>query len=74
MAAGVVRAEVVAAVVGVPRAVSAAGAATRLEVTAADEAAAVPVVPAVVATAAVADLLAAVGDATGRAASGRSAL
>ena len=67
-----VRDEVVAAVVGAPRAVAAAGeaarvevAATRVEVAAAEETAAAPVVPAGVATAAVADLMASVGDAAG---------
>ena len=64
--------EVVAAVAGAPRAVAAVGTAARLEVAATEEAAAAPVVPAVVTTAAVSDLLAACGDATGRAASGRS--
>ena len=59
-----VRAEVAAAVAGVPRAVAAAGEAARVEVAAAEEAAAAPVVPAIVATAAVEDLMAAVGDAT----------
>ena len=60
-----VRNEVVTAVAGVPRAVGAAGAAARVEITAAEEAEAAPVVPAIVATAAVEDLLAAVGNATG---------
>ena len=69
---GVLRDEVVAVVAGASRAVAAAGAAARVEVTAAEEAAAVPVVSAVLATAAVADLMAAVGDATGVATSGRS--
>ena len=72
-AVGVVRDEVVAAVTGTPRAVAAAGTVTRVEVAAAEEAAAAPVVPTVVATAAVADLMAAVGDITGGATSGRSA-
>ena len=57
--------EIVAAVAEVPRAVAAAGTATRVEVAAAQEAAAAPVVPTVVATAAVADIMAAVGDSTG---------
>ena len=71
-AAGVVRDEVVAAVSWAPRALATAGAAARVEVAAAraeepaaGEAGAAPVVPAVVATAAVADLMAAVGDAVG---------
>ena len=54
-------------VVGTPRVGAAAGTSIRVE------AAVAPVVPAVVATAAVADLLAAVGDAIGGATSGRSA-
>ena len=58
---GVMRDGVVAAVAGAPRAVAAAGAATRVEVAVAEEATAAPVVPAIVATAVVADLLAAVG-------------
>ena len=70
-AAGGVRDEVVAAVVEEPRAVAAAGTATRVEVTDAEEAAAAPGVPAVVATAAAADFMDAVGDATGEATSGR---
>ena len=57
-------------VAGAPTAVTAAGAATKVEVTGAEEAAATP---AVVATAAVVDLLAAVGDATGGTTSGRRA-
>ena len=65
--------EVVAAVSGAPRTVAAAGTAIRVEVAAAKEAASAPEVPAVVATAAVADLIAVVGDATGGATSGRSA-
>ena len=80
-AAEVVRNEVVAAVAGTPMAMAAAGAAARVEVVAArvevataeEEATAAPVVPAVVATATVADLVAAVGNATGGATSGRSA-
>ena len=68
-----VRDEIVAAAVGAPRAVAAAKTAIRVEVAAAEETAAAPVVPAVVATAAVTDLLAAVGDTTGVATSGRSA-
>ena len=63
--------EVVAPVAGAPRAVAVAGAAARVEVAAAmvevaaaEEAVAAPVVPAVVATAAIADLMAIVGDAT----------
>ena len=55
------RDEVVAVVAGTPRAVIAAGTATRVEVAVAGEAAAAPVVPAVVATAAVADLMAGFG-------------
>ena len=77
--AGMVRDEVVATVTGASRAVAAAGAAGRLEVAearmevaATEKAAAAPVVPAVVATAAVANLMAAVGDATGGATSRRS--
>ena len=61
-----VRDEVVAVVAGEPRAVATEGAAARVDVEAA------PVVPAVVATAAVVDPLAAVGDATGGTASERS--
>ena len=61
-AARVVRDEVVAAVAAEPRPVAAAGVAARVEVAAAEEAAAAPVVPAVVATVAVADLLVAIGD------------
>ena len=72
-AAGEVHDEVVAAVAGAPRAVAAAGTAIRVKVTAAEEAAVAPVVPAVVATATVADLMAAVRDATGGTTSGRSA-
>ena len=68
-AAGEVCYEVVAAIAGAPRTVAAVGAAARVEVAAAEEAVAAPVVPAVVAT----DLLAAVGDATGGATSGKSA-
>ena len=56
--------EVVTTVVRAPRAVVAVEAAARVEVAAAEEAAAAPVVPEVVATAAVADFLAAVGDVT----------
>ena len=48
-------------------------AAARVKVAAAEEVAAAPIVPAVVATAAVADLLAAVGDATEGATSRRNA-
>ena len=59
------RDKVVAAIAGEPRAVAVAGLATRVEVAAVEEAVAPPVVPAVVATAAVADLMAAVGDARG---------
>ena len=82
-----VRAEVVSAVAGAPRAVAVVGAgagvkvaaemaevaAARVEVAAAEEAASVPIVPAVVATATGEYLMAAVGDATGGATSGRSA-
>ena len=64
--------EVAAAVTGIPRAVAAVGTAIRVEVAAAEEAAAAPVVPAVVATVVVADLMATVDDATGGATSGRS--
>ena len=67
------RDDVVAAVAGVPRAIAAAGIAARVEVAAVEEAAVVPVVPAAVATTAGADLMAAVGDATRGALSGRSA-
>ena len=67
-----VRDEVVAAVAEAPRAVAAVGAAARVEVAASEEAAAAPVVPALVATVAVADLMAAVGDPTEGATSGRS--
>ena len=70
--AGEVRDEVVAAVARAPRAVAATETATRVEVAAAEEAAAAPVGPAVVATVAVVDVMAAVGDATGGATSGRS--
>ena len=66
-----VRDEVVAAVASAPRTV--AGAATGVEVTAAEEPAEAPVMPTVVPTAVVADLLAAVDDATGGTTSGRSA-
>ena len=71
--AGVVRDGVVTAVAGTPRAVALVGAAARVELAATEEAAAAAVVPVVVATAAVADLLVAVGDATKGATSGRSA-
>ena len=71
--ARVIRDEAVATVTGAPRAMASAGAATRVEVRAVEEAAAAPVVPAPVATAAVVDLMDAVGDATGGAKSGRSA-
>ena len=67
------RDEVVSAVTGAPRAVAAVGVATRVEIAATAEASAAPVVPAVIATAVVADLLAAVGDATGGATSERGA-
>ena len=50
-----------AAVAGAPRAVAAAGTAIRVEVAAAQKVAAAPVVPTVVATVAVANLMAAVG-------------
>ena len=69
---GDVRDEVVVAVAGTPRAVAAAGTAIRVEIAAAEEVAAAPVVPVVVATAAVANLMVAVGDATGAATLGRS--
>ena len=65
--------EVVVAVAEALRTVAAAGTATRVEVAAVEEAEAAPVVPAVVATAAVADLMATVGDVIGGATSGRSA-
>ena len=71
--------EIVAAVAGEPRAMAAAGAVSRMkvaearvEVAAVEEAAAAPIVPTVVATAAVADLMAAVGDAPGGATSRKS--
>ena len=67
------RNEIVATVAGAPRAVAVAGAAARVEVATAEEEAAAPEVPAVVAMVAVADLLAAVGDATRGTTSGRSA-
>ena len=67
-----VRDEVVVAVAGAPRAVTAVETAIRVEIAAA-EAAAAPAVPVVVATAAVAGLLVAVGDAVGGVTSGRSA-
>ena len=67
------RDEVVAAVAGAPRTVAAAGAAARVEVAAAKEVGTAPVLPAVVATVAVADPLAALGDAIGGATSGRGA-
>ena len=60
-------------VVGVSRAVAAVGTAIRVEVAAAKEEATLPVVPVVVATAVVEDLLTAVGDATRGATSGRRA-
>ena len=72
--AGVVRDEVVAAAAGAPRALAMVGTEARVEVAASEEAAATPVVSAVVATAEVADVMVAVGDATGGATSGRSAL
>ena len=72
-ATGEVRDGVVTAVAGAPRTVAAAGSAIRVEVAAAEDAAAAPVVPTVVATAAVADLMAAVGDATEGAKTRRSA-
>ena len=59
-------------VVGEPRAMAAAGAAAKVELAAAEEAAAAPKVPALVATAAVADLVVAVEDAIGETTSGRS--
>ena len=65
--------KVVNAVAGALRAVAATGAAARVEVAATEEAVAAPVVPAVVPTAAVAHLLAVVGDATGGAPSGKIA-
>ena len=58
------REEVVAAGAGAPRAVAAVGTATRVEVAAAEEAEAALVVPAIVVSAAVADLMTAAGDAT----------
>ena len=73
MAAGEVRDQVVAPVEGAPEAMAAAGTAARVEVAAVEEAAAASVVPAVYATVAVADLMAAVGDASGGVTSGRSA-
>ena len=75
-----VRDEVVAAVAGASSAVAAAGVGARvevapagLEVETAEGAVAAPVVPTVVATTAVADLMDAIGDATGGVTSGRSA-
>ena len=66
------RDEVLAAVAGTPRAVAATGSSIRVEVAVAEEAAAAPVVPAVVTPAAVADFIAAVGDTAGVVTSGRS--
>ena len=57
--------EVMAAVAGAPKAVAAEGAAATVEVAAAEEAAEASAALSVVARAAVADLLAAIGDATG---------
>ena len=68
-----VRDEVLVMVAGPPRTMATAGVAAQVEIASAEEAAAAPVMPEVVATAEVADLLAAVGDATGGATSGRSA-
>ena len=68
-----VRDKVVTTVVGAPRAMATAGVAARVDMLAADEAAVASVVLAVVATAAVADLLAAVGDVRGGSTSGASA-
>ena len=65
--------QVVISVAGASRVVAAAGTAARVEVVSAEEAAAAPVVPAEVTTAAAADLRAAVADATGEVTSGRSA-
>ena len=62
--AGELRDEVVVAVAGAPKAVATAGTAIRVDVAEKEEEAAATVVPGVVATVAVADLLAAVGDAT----------
>ena len=67
------RDEVVAAVAGAPRAVAVAGTSRRMEAVEAEEATTAPVVSAVVATAVVVDLMAAVGGAAGRATSGRIA-
>ena len=71
--AGVVRDKVVDTVAGAPKAMAAAEAAARVEVAAGEEAAAAPVVSVVVATAAIAGLLAVVGDAIRGATSGWSA-
>ena len=68
------RNEGVAAFPGATRAAAAAGVAARVEATTAKEAAAAPVVPAVVATAVVANFLGAVEDATGGATSRRKPL
>ena len=68
-AAGGVHDDVVAAVAGKPRAAAVAGATARVEVAATEKAEAALVMPA---AAAVAGLLAAVGDATGGTTSGRS--
>ena len=61
-----------AAVAGEPRVVAAAGTPIRVEIAAAQKTAVAPVVPTVVATAAIADLMATVGDAKGGATAGRS--
>ena len=68
-----VRDEVLATVAGAPKAMAAAEAAGTVEVAARGEAAAAPEVPVVVATAAIAGLLAPVGGAIGGAASEWSA-
>ena len=75
-----VREEVMAAVAGVCRVVAVAQEAARVEIAAArmkvaatEEAVTVPIVPVVAATAVVADLMTAVGDANGEVTSERSA-
>ena len=67
------RDEVMAAIVVAPKVMAAAGAAATVEVAAAEEAAAAAVAAAAVVTVAFADLLVAVGNATGGVTSGRSA-
>ena len=72
-AAGEVHDEVVAAVAGQPRAVATAKTEIRVEVVAVENAVEAPGMPAVVATAAVADIMVAVDNATRGATSRRSA-